>query len=534
MEQMIKFSILPGIQYMREHNAFIEMQNQLYTINKYYEKIKMHANNYDFATLDLAKEILGLKGFGGISENIIQLTSVLFDNRNFLKIIARKSDEELRCVYVTSPQQVFVDILNILDNAEGQAYFAIYYSYKILSKAKLYNEYDSLVELRRYRREMLKRFELSKHKFSEIAKMKSKEYRACDPSFYKEGINYEQITKLLQGSLEYEMNLDHNTCFKTCSDYKYVSHRIQNKYDCKGALHDCTFIDADMNVCNSNEKSVRKYQVIEYKDGTILGNKTECENEWKNVKSKWTWLGHCTYCMCYCEDHTDSDRYWNIREVNSDIMSNRVVTGVRFVKHNRIIHLQIQQGQLLKNGRININSLEWKPVEDYSVTDSHKSKDLDYFKLHYNRRSIDLDDLHVDKGYVVTGVRFRLDDMKRRLKLEIGMTPYNASIGLLTRNIQKWQHNSRRAEKRINLKNSDLPTKSFHSTKLSGSNEYITFTHSDLHKDVAQSTIPFIDSQAVAPRNPTPLAGIGIFHKREEGFGGFIAPKVFTFNIDDF
>lgn len=48
-------------------------------------------------------------------------------------------DEELRCVYVTSPQQVFVDILNILDNAEGQAYFAIYYSYKILSKAKLYN-----------------------------------------------------------------------------------------------------------------------------------------------------------------------------------------------------------------------------------------------------------------------------------------------------------------------------------------------------------------------------------------------------------
>lgn len=65
------------------------------------------------------------------------------------------------------------------------------------------------------------------------------------------GINYEQITKLLQGSLEYEMNLDHNTCFKTCSDYKYVSHRIQNKYDCKGALHDCTFIDADMNVCDS-------------------------------------------------------------------------------------------------------------------------------------------------------------------------------------------------------------------------------------------------------------------------------------------
>lgn len=51
----------------------------------------MHDHNYDFATLDLAKEILGLKGFGGISENIIQLTSVLFDNRNFLKIIARKS-----------------------------------------------------------------------------------------------------------------------------------------------------------------------------------------------------------------------------------------------------------------------------------------------------------------------------------------------------------------------------------------------------------------------------------------------------------
>ena len=40
----------------------------------------------------------------------------------------------------------------------------------------------------------------------------------------------------------------------------------------------------------------------------------------------------------------------------SDVANNKVVTGVRFVKKNRVIHLEIEQAQALKEGNINYNN----------------------------------------------------------------------------------------------------------------------------------------------------------------------------------
>lgn len=57
------------------------------------------------------------------------------------------------------------------------------------------------------------------------------------------------------------------------------------------------------------------------------------------------------------------------------------------------------------------------------------------------------------------------------------------------------------------------------------------FGPTDLDLDAGQTTIPYLDTQLVAPQPPVPLAGIGIYHKGRDYSGGFIAPKVFTYDF---
>lgn len=62
-------------------------------------------------------------------------------------------------------------------------------------------------------------------------------------------------------------------------------------------------------------------------------------------------------------------------------------------------------------------------------------------------------------------------------------------------------------------------------------NQFIRFRESDRGMDAAQTTVPFFDAQPVVPIKQTPLGGVGLFHKGQSKFGGFMAPKVFTYDI---
>lgn len=65
----------------------------------------------------------------------------------------------------------------------------------------------------------------------------------------------------------------------------------------------------------------------------------------------------------------------------------------------------------------------------------------------------------------------------------------------------------------------------------SATNSYIEFVNSDLDADLAQTTVPYIDIQDVESIPPVALAGAGIHHKGQKGFGGFVAPKLFTYDF---
>lgn len=90
-----------------------------------------------------------------------------------------------------------------------------------------------------------------------------------------------------------------------------------------------------------------------------------------------------------------------------------------------------------------------------------------------------------------------------------------------------------RFAREMKLHEPDIPIKTETSPKIT-TNKFIQFTHSDDKKDAAQTTVPFFDAQEVVSSIPTPLSGIGIFHKGKRGYGGFIAPRIFTYNFATF
>ncbi|CAH2255105.1 jg7232 [Pararge aegeria aegeria] len=221
------------------------------------------------------------------------------------------------------------------------------------------------------------------------------------------------------------------------------------------------------------------------------------------VDSWWKWnLLHCSYCMCLCEDDIgSSERTFSLREVIADITNNKVVTGLRLVKHGRVFHLQISEGTLGERGSITPGS--WVPLQKFDISDPGIRDGEDYHTLSYEKRAIDLDELDSPTGYILTGVRFRM--IGAHLHFEIRSTPFNYTTGRLAPDRSQWISNDNTEgadvpRSRLELIRPDIPTRS--ATPLpvdSKHDQYVEFTHSDFDADAAQSTVPFIDIQPLEP-----------------------------------
>lgn len=76
------------------------------------------------------------------------------------------------------------------------------------------------------------------------------------------------------------------------------------------------------------------------------------------------------------------------------------------MKENRILHLQIQEGQLTKYGEITPTSTRWAPITKFTILDKGVREGHDYHLLQFDQREIDLDDLMAPVGHVVVGSTF--------------------------------------------------------------------------------------------------------------------------------
>lgn len=217
----------------------------------------------------------------------------------------------------------------------------------------------------------------------------------------------------------------------------------------------------------------------------------------------------------------------------------RVVTGLRFVKKNRIIHIQLQEGELMPRGAINSSSIQWSPIHEYKLLDRGIRNGMDYHTMTWDKRKLDLDNLIAPQSHVVTGARFRV--IGSHLNFEIRVTECDFVTGKLIEPLETsiWisndnTENSPGADKRtpVVLRNPDVPTLSRAKSDIhSSTNQFVEFTHTDLDRDAGQTTVPYLDAQDVTSSPPVALSGAGIYHKGRPLYGGFVGLKLITYDF---
>ncbi|XP_018572019.1 uncharacterized protein LOC108911535 isoform X2 [Anoplophora glabripennis] len=494
------------------------------------------------AWTDLAETIL-YDARSNVEQSMNRVHEVVM--KNMFQNARKEVEGDMLCNSQQSPQQVLYNLYNAIALTELKGYTMIQFSYMLL---RLYDQGNFTKEAQLMRN----RYEERTNNAIEIVKQSMKNAsRAlwnCDPKKHVKGETYEEITQLLQGYIQNEVDLNsEGTCRENCVEYTYTkSHScFKNLYcrqqrRCNGKIINCQFFDSDMWICPADPLSGRRYEYVEYENGRVLGRKQGCSRGTSKVDSWWRWLfWHCSYCFCLCDEQgSNSDRYFNMRPTFANFNDNRVVTGLRFVKKNRIIHLQIQEGKLLPRGKIDVDTVHWTPVEEYKITDRKIFNGQDYHTLSWEKRAIDLDDLEAEEGYVLTGIRFK--EIGSHLNFEIYVTPFDFDTGKLINpsSTSVWKDNPntdasiKNPRTKVKLRHPDIPTRSpSPSVPTSQSDQYIEFVNSDIDRDVAQTTVPFLDAQKVESLQPVPLSGAGIFHKGRNNFGGFITPKIITYDF---
>lgn len=203
-------------------------------------------------------------------------------------------------------------------------------------------------------------------------------------------------------------------------------------------------------------------------------------------------------------------------------------------KYEQIFHWRITQRKLLNNAQVSTEhhgNGGWKAGTFFRINDYGIQDGIDYHTLTAQNRSLDLDVLHAPPGTVVTGVRFAVDSGV--LKMEIRATAFEFNEGRLRDGSANSQWISATINDRlpITIDRPDVPTRSdAQSIPNNEPRKYVQFQPTDKHKDAAQTTVPFLDIQMVEPVHPVPLAGIGLYYKGQDGFGGYIAPKLVTYD----
>jgi len=456
---------------------------------------------------------------------------------HFLNQIFTENDQHL-CGLSESPHQLLYNLYNIVALTELKGYAMLQFSYMIL---RINDKGNFTVEAERAKSKFSSEAAEKLGKVGEILPGLSRSFRKCDPPKHQEGQTFLQVKGFLQGYIENEVDMNEwGTCKSQCSDYTYAEPKgcykdmlCAKQKRCGGRIFDCEFYHADAWVCMSEDPS-RRYDWVEYEDGTILGDNKQCKNKIK-VDSWWRYIfWHCSYCLCKCDEVLPtSERYWSLEPAAADTDQGMVVTGTRFIKKGKIFHIQIQQAKALPEGGIDESTKAWK--EPATVSEENLATNPLVYTMSFEQRAMDLDQLSAPEGYVLTGLKLR--SIGGHLNLEIQATPVKFLSGELMKDQSIWIANdntpaTNRPRKLLPIIIPDIPTRLIGQNKVDGLNdEYLQFDTSSAHKDVAQTTIPFMDAQPVSPSPSTWLSGAGVYHKGRVGFGGFIGLSVETFDF---
>ncbi|XP_049872981.1 uncharacterized protein LOC126371706 isoform X4 [Pectinophora gossypiella] len=489
--------------------------------------------------LDLAEQVL-MDPKSSVAQAVRKIHEVLAHGDIFRT--ALQQDHPDLCEFQLSQHQLIYDMYNTISLTEIKGYAMMQFSWMLL---RIYGKGNFTQEASLTRTRYGERTSQTAAAARAALVLAQRDLYRCDPPHHKLGETYAEVTRLLQGYVENEVDMNtEGTCRDNCAYYTLAENHhcfadqfCQKQKICKGRIIDCQYIDSDMWICPARLHSNRRYDWIEYENGRTFGRVGSCMQGTTKVDSWWRWLfWHCSYCMCLCDDASyDSDRYFSLWDATSDVKNNKVVTGLKLVKLGRVFHLQVAEGTLGERGVVTPGN--WVPVQKFDPLDPGMRDGVDFHTLSYERRAVDLDELDSPAGSILTGVRFRM--LGAHLHFEIRSTPFNFTTGRLYPEKSIWlsndntDGNAEKPRKRLELHRPDIPTRTQTPLPVDSSHDqYIEFTHSDFEADAAQSTVPFIDIQPVMPMKGASLAsGAGVIHRGSRGSGGFLAVKLSTYDF---
>ncbi|XP_074093604.1 uncharacterized protein LOC141523924 [Cotesia typhae] len=411
--------------------------------------------------------------------------------------------------------------------------------------------------MKKYVKEIKNTYRMSINQTMAVLKNIKHSMFRCDPQFNTTDRQktHLELERMMQTVIIREEDLTTDeSCSHNC-DLESIKPTI-NLDECAD-YRDCQYIEGSYEICEANPKSSRLYQWVVYEKGVFYGdNSTDlCVNNIVERYSKlsFTKFRWCDYCVCTCVKKPSKNRdviaAISFRDQVSDMRKNLVVVGIRFIKKDQMIHIQIKEGKI--RPRRFIDHGAWKETEkffyDYSkktlfvINDDETQSPLQLGIDYGLPEEIHFDDLVAPEGFVVTGVRFRFagdslgfpKKINGSIQLQIRVTPFDYFTGKLKDITQtKWIVPELKAtRKELVLAEPDLPTKSSTNKLDSKTDQFVKFKASDLKKDVGQSTVPFFDAQETEEEHEAPLGGVGLIHRGQEGFGGFLAFRVFDLDL---
>ncbi|XP_074097455.1 uncharacterized protein LOC141526368 [Cotesia typhae] len=386
----------------------------------------------------------------------------------------------------------------------------------------------------------------------------------CDGQVVNDVVNFEeyQINKTTYYELEKMMQaviVNENEVSSTgdCSfDCDLTKLENTNGIVCKD-FKECRYITKSFDICELEKNESRNYQWFKDSNGVVYGpgQNESCPNTVKSVSSYYqaSTVYFCDYCVCICQRHPEDKpnvvTAISFRDQVSNIKENKVVVGVRFIKKDNLMHVQIKEAKLdssLKNVEFSV----WKELEDF-----HYDEYLDQYVVIVNSKksslalgldyghpeSINFDDLIAPTGFVITGVRFRyagdsFDSPHLKfgaVELQIRVSAFDVVEKKISNDPLTHWIAPKKQDKRdeLELYEPDNPTKSIENNIDSKPGQFVRFQASDLKKDAGQSTVPFFNALPVEGSPEFPLERIGIIHIGSKGSGGYLAFRIFELDF---
>ncbi|CAD6233945.1 GSCOCG00007422001-RA-CDS [Cotesia congregata] len=379
---------------------------------------------------------------------------------------------------------------------------------------------------------------------------------ACDADYRNKtnGKSYYELERLLQIMIVVENELNNeNSCKHNC-DLKTMQ-SYANHPECK-QFFDCQYIHSGYEICFADKNSSSKrYEWFKSDDGYIYGNnRGSCNHTKVSVGSYYraSSANSCDYCLCTCvakpKPKENIVAALSFREQVTDIHKNMVVVGVRFVKKDYMIHVQVKERQFFANIS---DSADWKKLENFDYYDDLKAYVRKHNSVNHmlyegadygHPEFINFDDVIAPANHVITGVRFRFAEdsfeeprfKSGSIQLQIRVTPFDYAKGLVNIEKTRWIAPKEVPMRfRKTLGNAMLPTKSPGNVVDSMPNESVRFRPSNLIEDAGQSTVPFFDAQDVEGKPEFPLGGVGLVHRGWKNYGGFLAFRIFDINLSE-